>query len=118
VGSMTEHGGAVVEGVPGVTISGGFPVRADNPEKLEPRIFNLRWMKGKHLIQSDFLNEDVIFRASTVGFEDGEKVDLKLYNDEGELIVETAVNVKDGEIELAFTVEDGHFKQKEDDEQE
>ncbi|MDU1906695.1 MAG: PAAR domain-containing protein, partial [Dysgonomonas sp.] len=103
VGSMTEHGGAVVEGVPGVTISGGFPVRADNPEKLEPRVFNLQWRRKEDITHWGKVGETLILSADTVGYDDGDEVKIKVY-EEGydEPIDEVKGTVKDNRIETEW----------------
>jgi len=100
---MTEHGGAVVEGVPGVTISGGFPVRADNPEKLEPRIFNLQWRKNDKIIREGQFEEKYILSADTVGYEEGEEVILKIYEEGKEEPIDEVIGiVKNSRVEAEW----------------
>lgn len=109
VGSMTEHGGIIIEGVPGVIISGPLVPMSGNPKKLEPKIFNIRWMKDDKIIMSDYLEEEVTLKASVAGIEDGDEVEIKIENEEGELIIDTTAIVKEREVEVTFNVENGHF---------
>jgi uncharacterized Zn-binding protein involved in type VI secretion len=106
VGSMTEHGGIVIEGVPGVTISGGFPVMADNPEKLESRIFNLQWRKEDSITRYGDYDEVVMLTADTVGYEDGEKVSIKVYAEGSECAIdEIEGTVQDGRVVIEWIMD-------------
>ncbi|PXV63759.1 putative Zn-binding protein involved in type VI secretion [Dysgonomonas alginatilytica] len=103
VGSMTEHGGVIIDGVPGVTISGGFAMRAENPEKPEPRIFNLQWRKKSFIIRDTNYEETVLLSADTVGYEDGEEVALKIYEEgSDEIIDEVKGIVENGRLEVEW----------------
>jgi uncharacterized Zn-binding protein involved in type VI secretion len=106
VGSMTEHGGVVIEGVPGVTISGGFPVMAENPEKLEPRIFNLQWKRKEDIIKYGEFEETVILSADTVGYDEGETVKIRVSRKgEDNILDEVEGTVKNGRIEVEWEVQ-------------
>lgn len=106
VGSMTEHGGVVIEGISGVTITGGFAVMADNPEKLEPRIFNLQWRKSERITKYGDLDETVTLTADTVGYEDGEDVNIKIYAEgSDEVIDEVSGTVQDGRVTVDWIMD-------------
>lgn len=103
LGSQTEHGGNVIEGVPGVTVSGGFATKADNPEEFEPRVFNLQWKKDETRVRYGEVEENMILSADTVGYEDGEEVTIKVYaSGEEEAIDEVKGTVRDGRIEVEW----------------
>ena len=115
VGSMTEHGGTVVEGVPGMTISGGFPVRADNPEKLEPRIFNLQWRKGNTITRYGDIREIVILSADTVGYNDGDEVTIDAYEDGNEEPVDQVTGtIKNGRVEAEWCPQENQKEESQD----
>lgn len=106
LGSQTAHGGIVTEGIPGVTISGGFPEKADNPEKLEPRIFNLKWKKEEVIINRGDPKETFILSADTVGYEDGESITLTIFKEgEEEVMAEVTGTVKNGRLEAEWSPE-------------
>ncbi len=103
VGSMTEHGGVILDGVPGVTISGGFPMSAENPENPVPRVFNLQWRKESTVIRDSDYEKVVILSADTVGYEDGDEVVLKIYKEgSDEIIDEIKGIVENGRVEVEW----------------
>lgn len=103
VGSMTEHGGIVIEGVPGVTVSGGFPVQACDEEKPEPRVFNLQWRDGDKVTKWGEVGNKVLLSADTVGYEDGEEVVIKIYEKgSSKPIANLTGTVQDGRVEVEW----------------
>ncbi|MDR2951138.1 MAG: PAAR domain-containing protein [Prevotella sp.] len=111
VGSMTEHGGIIIEGVPGVTISGPLVPMSGDPKKLEPKIFNLQWREEKNIVKYGKFKDVVILSADTVGYEDGEEVTIKVY-EEGieEPIGEVTGTVKEGRVEVEWEVKEADNK--------
>lgn len=106
LGSQTEHGGNVVEGIAGVTISGGFATKADKPEEFEPRIFNLQWKKNNSIIKYGEKQYSVILSADTVGYDEGETVKIKISGKgKDNIIDEIEGTVRDGRIEVEWQVE-------------
>lgn len=103
VGSQTEHGGNVVEGVPGVTVSGGFATRSDEPEDFEPRIFNLQWKKEDNIIREGPNETTYTISADTIGYNDGDEISIEVYDDEKESIDKVKGTVRDGRIEIEWT---------------
>lgn len=114
MGCTTEHGGTLSEGVVGVKITANSgdseQGTAENPEA---RIFNLRWLKGDQWLHSDYLGEELIFKASTVGYQDGEKVKVCIYNDAHEVIIDQEAEVEQGEISIVLSVAGEHFDTRE-----
>jgi len=105
VGSMTEHGGVVIEGVPGVTISGGFQTTANNLSEPEPRIFNLQWRRKDIMTRYGKHGEAIILSADTVGYDDGDEIMLKIREEgDDEIIDEVKGFVKDGRVEIEWNV--------------
>lgn len=107
VGSMTQHGGIIIEGVPGVTISGGFTMKNDNPEAPEPRIFNLQWRateSGNRICRSE-VEQTVILTADTVGYEEGDNVKIQIY-EEGidEPVDQVEGTVENGRVEVEWVI--------------
>lgn len=107
VGSMTQHGGVIIEGVAGVTVSGGFQIQMGNEEKPEPRIFNLQWRateSGNRISRSE-IEEKVILSADTVGYEEGEKVKIQIRKngDEG-AVDEVEGTVRNGRVEVEWVI--------------
>lgn len=111
VGSMTEHGGVVIEGVPGVTISGGLQTTVNNLGKPEPRIFNLQWRKSENIVRYGEVKDKVILSADTIGYDDGEEVSIKVYKDGNtEPIDEITGTVNDGRVEVEWEVKEEEIK--------
>lgn len=104
VGSMTEHGGVIIEGIPGVTISGPLVPMSGDPKKLEPKIFNLQWRRGDKMIRSGIFEEKLILSADAVGYEDGEKAKITIYDDNEEPVGEIEGIVQNGRIEVEWAV--------------
>jgi len=111
VGSTTEHGGIIIEGVPGVTISGPLVPMSGDPKDLEPQIFNLQWREEKDIVKYGKIKDIVILSADTVGYEDGEEVTIKIYEEESnEPIEEVTGTVKDGRVEVEWEVKEADNK--------
>lgn len=112
VGSQTEHGGNVVEGIPGVTVSGGFATRSDEPEDFEPRIFNLQWKREDKLTNYGEPQEQILLSADVVGYQEGETVKIEIYGEDGiEIIDQVKGTVQEGKIEVEWEV---NYKKKEE----
>lgn len=113
LGSQTEHGGNLIEGVPGVSVSGSFPTRSDTPEDFEPRVFNLQWKKEDKLTNFGKQEELVVLSADTVGYKEGETVKIEIYKEnDAETIDVVEGIVKDGRIEVEWVV---NYNKKEED---
>lgn len=105
VGSMTEHGGVIIEGVSGVTISGGFPLQEGNKEKPEPRIFNLQWRKENSVVRYGKSESKVTITGETVGYDEGETVKLDIYDESGESVDIVEGIVRNGRFEIEWDIE-------------
>lgn len=106
LGSQTEHGGNIIEGIPGVTVSGGFASKADNPEEFEPKIFNLQWKKSSVIIKDSYYGDKVTLSGDTVGYEEGEEVTLQISIEGSPNEVDSVTGtVKDGRVEVEWTIE-------------
>ena len=109
LGSQTEHGGNVIEGNPGVTVSGGFATRSNQPEDFEPKIFNLQWKNDSTIIKYGEKQHTVILSADTVGYDEGEMVKIRVSRKgEENILDEIEGTVKDGRIEVEWEIEDNN----------
>lgn len=105
LGSMTAHGGIMIEGIPGVTVSGPLVSLSGDPKKLEPKIFNLQWRRKENIMKICEDEEEVILSADTVGYEDGEEVAIKIYADgNDEPVDEVKGTVKNNRIEVNWNI--------------
>lgn len=106
LGSMTQHGGVIIEGVPGVTVSGPLVSMATNPKKLEPKIFNLQWRKEKTIIGDSNYDNKVILSADVIGYENGEEVEIKIYQEKSDEYVDVIKGiVMDGRVEVEWDID-------------
>lgn len=104
LGSMTDHGGIVINGNAGVSINGSFYQQQGDKEKPEPRIFNLQWRNEKSITKVGEFEEVIFLTADTVGYEEGEEVDINISDYQKNEIVDKVTGiVRNNRIEAEWS---------------
>lgn len=107
VNSMTQHGGMIVSGIPGVTI---FPCSDDTPpaenNKPEQKVYNLQWRKEENITHAGQIEEEIFLTADTIGYEEGDEVNIEIFDSSGNLVDEVNGTVKEGCVEARWIIKD------------